>query len=90
MQLRELAAAGFPVTFIAARVYMSPQGLGGIRSGRVRHTQPSAVAAVRAVYDRLHGTTPAQHGVPEAAAAWTRLIAARGGWGTTNTARSTR
>lgn len=82
-QLQALAADGFPLTFLAARVYMSPQGLGGIRSGRSRHTYPYTLAAVRAAYDGLHGTAPAQHGVPDGAAAWTRLIAAQRGWGAT-------
>jgi hypothetical protein len=84
-QLRELAADGFPLTFLADRLGVSPQGLGGIRSGRQQRSQPYTLHSIHRLHRTLHGTMPAQHGVPEGIAATTRLIAARGGWISTPT-----
>jgi len=79
-QLRELAVAGYPLTWLADRLGVSPQGLGGIRSGRQQRSRPYTLHAIHRLYQQLAHTTPDRHGIPSGPAASTRLIAARKGW----------
>ncbi len=82
LQLRELAADGYPLTWLADQLGVSATGLGGIRSGRQKRSRTYTLHAIHRLHRQLAGTTPDQHGIEAGRAAWTRLIAARGGWTT--------
>lgn len=79
-QLRDLAARGFPLAWIARRIGVSPDSLSPVRAGK----QPSISAYTARSINRLHhqlaDATSADHGIREGVAAQTRLTAARSGW----------
>lgn len=82
-QLRELAAAGYPLTWLADELGVSAQGLGGIRSGRQQRSRGYTLTCIYRLYRRLHDTTPETHGIAPGPVSFTRVIAARNGWGAT-------
>lgn len=79
-QLQAMAAAGFTIAWIAEQIGASEQGLGPIRNGRRQRTSPYTALCISRLYDRVQGTTPAEHGIPEGSSAWTRVLAVRNGW----------
>lgn len=79
-QLRDLACRGFHMAWIGDRIGVSKQTLGPIRAGQRRTVDPYTACCINRLYHQLAGTTSAEHGIREGAAASTRLIAARGGW----------
>ena len=81
-QLQDLAARGFPLTFLGRACALSPQALGGIRQGHRPRIRQSTAQAIGLLYIRLDGTGPEDHSIPPGHAAWTRLIAARADWDT--------
>ncbi len=83
-RLRELAVEGYPLTFLADLTLVSPDTLGAVRSGRRTRIQQAVHQAITYACALLHGTDPAQHGVPDGPAASTRLLAARAGWTTSS------
>jgi len=79
-QLRELAAAGYPLTWIAARAYASPTGLGRIRSGNSTRITPTLAHTIDHLHQQLADTPPDQMGVPSRAISISRITAARNHW----------
>ena len=79
-QLQELTAAGYPLKWLADQLGMSPQGLGGIRSGRQQRSRGYALCSIYRLYRRLQDTTPEPHGIQPGPISYSRVIAARNGW----------
>jgi hypothetical protein len=79
-QLQSLAACGFTLTYLAARIGMSAQGLGDIRRGTHARSSPYIATGIERVYGELRDVDPTDCRITPGAAAWTRLLAARAGW----------
>lgn len=82
-QLRELAAAGYPLPWLAARVGMSTSGLQAIQNGRNSRTSTYAALRINATWQQYRGTSPASNGIRPGSTCLARLQAARHGWTTT-------
>ncbi|MGI5254169.1 hypothetical protein [Actinacidiphila glaucinigra] len=62
--LTSLAAAGWPATYLAARLSIGTQTIAAIRDQRRPHIRIPLDQRIRRLYPRLAGTTPAAAGIP--------------------------
>ncbi|MET9880216.1 hypothetical protein ABZZ36_37250 [Actinacidiphila glaucinigra] len=62
--LNALAAAGWPATYLAARLDISTQTIAAIRDHQRPHLRVFLDQNIRRLYPRLAGTTPAAAGIP--------------------------
>jgi len=75
--LQALAADGYSVAWIAEQLGMSHSAVNRLRRGETARTSEYTIAAVARLRQRLAGSSPAEHGIPERVSAVVRLSAAR-------------
>lgn len=79
-RLRELAAAGYPLAYLAVELGTTGETLSAIRRGQRQHIAPGISQGIAYAHRRLIRTAPAAHGIPAASITRSRLNAVDHGW----------
>lgn len=82
-QLRDLAAWGFPATWIADRLGMTRTSVYAIRNGNRTTIHPYVARTIARLHTQLQDANPADHGVTKHGATAARWLPLTRGWDTT-------